>query len=132
MARMRSDLVPILQQIAEGQLKDAKIEWTKEPAVCVVVASRGYPDSVETGQEIRGLEGLAGESDVVVYHAATARQDGKLLTVGGRVLGLTALGANLDAAVARAYEAVGRVSFDGMQYRRDIGKRALARLHAKR
>jgi phosphoribosylamine--glycine ligase len=132
MARMRSDIVPILQQIAEGQLKDTKIEWTKEPAVCVVVASRGYPDGAESGQEIRGLEALAGESDVVVYHAATAKKDGKLVTVGGRVLGLTALGANLDAAVARAYEALGRVSFDGMQYRRDIGKRALARLHARR
>jgi phosphoribosylamine--glycine ligase len=132
MARMRSDIVPILQQVAEGQLKDTKIEWAKEPAVCVVVASRGYPDASETGQEIRGLESLASESDVVVYHAATAKKDGKLVTVGGRVLGLTALGANLDAAVARAYEAVGRVSFEGMQYRKDIGKRALARLHAPR
>lgn len=132
LARMRSDIVPLLQQVAEGQLKDSKIEWAKEPAVCVVLAGKGYPDAAETGQEIRGLPTLAKEADVFVYHAATARKDGHLVTVGGRVLGVTALGANLDAAVARAYEAVGRIAFDGMQYRRDIGKRALARLHAPR
>jgi phosphoribosylamine--glycine ligase len=132
MARMRSDIVPILQQIAEGQLKDAKVEWAKEPAVCVVLAAKGYPDATETGQEIQGLDGLSKDSDVIVYHAATGRKDGRLVTVGGRVLGVTALGANLDAAVTRAYEAVGRISFDGMHYRRDIGKRALARLHAPR
>jgi phosphoribosylamine--glycine ligase len=132
MARMRSDIVPILQQVAEGQLKDTKIEWAKEPAVCVVLTAKGYPDALEIGQEIRGLDALKGETDVVVYHAATGQKDGKVVTVGGRVLGVTALGANLDAAVTRAYEAVGRISFDGMQYRRDIGKRALARLHAPR
>jgi phosphoribosylamine--glycine ligase len=132
LARMRSDIVPILLQVAEGQLQDTKIEWAKEPAVCVVLAGKGYPDAVETGQEIRGLDGLAKDADVVVYHAATGRKDGRVVTVGGRVLGVTALGANLDAAVARAYEAVGRIAFDGMQYRRDIGKRALARLHAPR
>ena len=133
MARMRSDIVPLLLQVAEGQLKDTtKIEWAKEPAVCVVLTAKGYPDAVETGQEIGGLEALEGESDVVVYHAATAKKDGKVVTVGGRVLGVTALGANLEAAVTRAYEAVGRISFDGMQYRRDIGQRALARLRAPR
>ena len=132
MARMRSDIVPILLQVAEGQLKDTKIEWAKEPAVCVVLAAKGYPDGVETGQEIRGLGELPGEDDVVVYHAATGKMDGKVVTVGGRVLGVTALGANLEAAVTRAYEVVGRISFDGMQYRRDIGKRALARLQAPR
>ena len=133
MARMRSDIVPLLLQVAEGQLKDTtKIEWAKEPAVCVVLTAKGYPDAVETGQEIGGLEALEGESDVVVYHAATAKKDGKVVTVGGRVLGVTALGANLEAAVTRASEAVGRISFDGMQYRRDIGQRALARLRAPR
>jgi phosphoribosylamine--glycine ligase len=133
LTRMRSDIVPLLQQVAEGQLKaDAKIEWAREPAACVVLAGKGYPEATETGQEIRGLESLARESDVVVYHAATGRKDGRTVTVGGRVLGVTALGANLDAAVARAYEAVSHLSFDGMQYRRDIGHRALARLHAPR
>jgi phosphoribosylamine---glycine ligase len=129
MARMRSDLVPILQQCASGTLGDARIEWAKEPAVCVVLASRGYPDTPETGKVISGLDALKNWNDVVVYHAATRHEDGAVKTVGGRVLGVTALGANLDSAVARAYEAISRVSFDGMLYRKDIGARALAHLH---
>jgi phosphoribosylamine--glycine ligase len=129
MARMRSDLVPILQQCASGTLGDARIEWAKEPAVCVVLASRGYPDTPETGKVISGLDALKDWHDVVVYHAATRREDGAVKTVGGRVLGVTALGANLDSAVARAYEAISKVSFDGMLYRKDIGARALAHLH---
>jgi phosphoribosylamine--glycine ligase len=132
MARMKSDVVPILKGVAEGDLSDVKIEWAKDPAVCVVLAAKGYPDDVETGDPIRGLEDLQGEADIVVYHAATALKDGKVVTVGGRVLGVTALGFNLDAAVARAYEGVAKVSFDGMHYRRDIGRKALARLHAPR
>jgi phosphoribosylamine--glycine ligase len=132
MPRMRSDIVPILEQVAAGQLKETKIDWAKEPAVCIVVAAKGYPDTPETGKPVKGLETLAGENDVVVYHAATANRDGQVMTVGGRVLGVTALAANLDAAVARAYEAVGRITFDGMFYRKDIGQRALARLHSPR
>jgi phosphoribosylamine--glycine ligase len=131
-ARMKSDIVPILKGVAEGDLSEVKIEWAKDPAVCVVLAAKGYPDDVETGDEIRGLEALQGEADIVVYHAATALRDGKVVTVGGRVLGVTALGFNLDAAVSRAYEGVAKVSFDGMHYRRDIGRKALARLHAPR
>ena len=132
MARMRSDIVPILQGVAEGQLKETKIDWAKEAAVCVVVTARGYPDAPETGDPISGLEALQGLSDVMVFHAATARRDDKIVTVGGRVLGVTALGANLDAAVQRAYGAVKKVSFEGMHYRKDIGQKALARLHAPR
>jgi phosphoribosylamine---glycine ligase len=132
MARMRSDIVPILEQVAAGQLKDTKIDWAKEPAVCIVLAAKGYPDTPETGKAVKGLETLAGENDVVVYHAATANREGQVTTVGGRVLGVTALAANLDAAVGRAYEAVAKISFDGMFYRKDIGQRALARLHAPR
>ncbi len=132
MARLRSDLVPILEQVAAGQLKETRVEWAKEPAVCVVLAAKGYPDAPETGKTVKGLETLAGENDVVVYHAATANRDGQVTTVGGRVLGVTALAANLDAAIARAYEAVAKISFEGMFYRKDIGQRALARLHAPR
>ena len=132
MARMRSDIVPILQGVADGQLKETKIDWAKEAAVCVVVTARGYPDAPETGDPISGLEDLQGLSDVMVFHAATARRDDKIVTVGGRVLGVTALGANLDAAVQRAYGAVKKVSFEGMHYRKDIGQKALARLHAPR
>jgi phosphoribosylamine--glycine ligase len=132
MARMRSDIVPILQGVAEGHLKESKIDWAKEAALCVVLTTRGYPDAPETGQEIKGLDALKGLSDVMVFHAATGTRDGKIVTVGGRVLGVTALGANLDAAVQRAYEAVKKISFDGMHYRKDIGQKALARLHAPR
>jgi phosphoribosylamine--glycine ligase len=132
MARMRSDIVPILQQVAAGHLKETKIEWAKEPAVCVVLAAKGYPDTPETGKVVHGLDALHEDTDVIVYHAATAQKDSQVVTVGGRVLGVTALGANLDAAVARAYEVVGKLSFDGMFYRKDIGQRALARLHARR
>jgi phosphoribosylamine--glycine ligase len=132
MPRLRSDIVPILKEAAEGQIKDTKLEWTKEPAVCVVLASKGYPDEPETGQTIKGLESLRNQPDVIAFHAATAQRDGQVVTVGGRVLGITALAANLEAAVARAYEAVQKVSFPGMHYRKDIGQKALARLRAPR
>jgi phosphoribosylamine--glycine ligase len=132
MVRMRSDIVPILQQVADGALKETRIEWAKEPAVCVVLASKGYPDTPETGKRIEGLDALKGAADVVVYHAATERRDGGVMTVGGRVLGVAALGANLDLAIHKAYEAVAKLSFEGMHYRKDIGQRALARLHQAR
>ena len=132
MARMRSDLVPLLLQGAEGQFGESKVEWAKDPAVCVVLASKGYPETSETGKTITGLDSLHKEANVIVYHAATSKQDGAIVTVGGRVLGITALGSNLDDAVTRAYEAVAKVSFEGMQYRKDIGQKALARLHGPR
>jgi phosphoribosylamine--glycine ligase len=130
LARMRSDLVPLLLDVARGQMREPKIEWAMEPAVCVVMASKGYPDAVETEKPIRGLDCLKSQKDVLVFHAATARRDAQIVTVGGRVLGLTAIGATLEAAIARVYEAVELVAFEGMQFRRDIGQRALARLHA--
>ena len=132
MARMKSDLVPVLKGVADGQLGDVKMEWTKEPAVCVVLAAGGYPNEVETGKEVKGLAALKGVPDLQVFHAATALRDGKVVTVGGRVLGITALGQNLDAAVQRAYDAADKIHFDGMQFRRDIGAKALARLHPGR
>jgi phosphoribosylamine--glycine ligase len=130
MARMKSDLVPVLLGVAEGQLRDTKVEWLKDPAACVVLASRGYPESPETGKEIHGLKSLEADPAVMVFHGATAARDGGLVTVGGRVLGITALGANLEGAIHKAYEAVSKVSFDGMYYRKDIGKKALARMHS--
>ena len=132
MARMKSDLVPVLKGVADGQLGDVKMEWTKEPAVCVVLAAGGYPNEVETGKEVKGLAALKGVPDLQVFHAATALRDGKVVTVGGRVLGITAIGQNLDAAVQRAYDAADKIHFDGMQFRRDIGAKALARLHPGR
>ena len=130
LARMKSDIVPLLLDSARGQMRDTKIDWTMEPTVCVVLASRGYPDAIETGKPIHGLESLKGLKDVIAFHAATARREGQTVTVGGRVLGITALGANHEAAIERAYEAIKSVSFEGMQYRQDIGHKAVARLRA--
>jgi len=130
LARMKSDIVPLLLDVARGQLRETKIEWAKEPAVCVVMASKGYPDAVETGKTIHGLETLTGQPDAVVFHAATALRDGAVVTVGGRVLGVTGLGPNHESAIQRAYEAVRALSFEGMQYRTDIGHKAVVRLHA--
>ena len=132
LARMRSDLVPVLQGVADGQLGDVKIEWAKDAAVCVVLASKGYPDEVETGRAVEGLDAVAGAPDTIVFHAATASKDGRVVTVGGRVLGITALGPNLETAIERAYEGVSKVSFEGMNHRTDIGRKALTRLKAPR
>ena len=98
----------------------------------VVLCAKGYPGEVQTGQVITGLDALPHGKDVIAFHGATARRDGALVTVGGRVMGITALGANLEQAIERAYDAVGCVKFDGMHFRRDIGKKALARLHPHR
>jgi phosphoribosylamine--glycine ligase len=128
--RMKSDLVPILMGVADGQLKDTKIDWIKEPAVCIVLASKGYPESVETGRTVKGLDALKGDPEVIVFHGATKQDGTELVTVGGRVLGVTALGPNLEAAIRKGYEAVSKVSFEGMQYRKDIGQKALAHLQS--
>lgn len=133
MVRMSSDIVPLLRGAAEGRMEPTTISWVKEPSACIVLASRGYPDGpVETGKQVYGFDALKDDKDIIVFHAATKEQDGKVVTVGGRVLGVTALGANLQAAVKRAYEGVAKLNFDGMHYRHDIGQRALARLQAGR
>jgi phosphoribosylamine---glycine ligase len=129
--RLRSDLVPVLLGAACGQLPETRLEWSKEAATCVVLASRGYPEAAETGKPIAGLDALGGQSDVMAFHGATVRREGVLTTVGGRVLGITALGATLEASIARAYAAVEQVSFEGMHYRRDIGDKAVARLKGR-
>ncbi|NOZ21808.1 MAG: phosphoribosylamine--glycine ligase [Planctomycetes bacterium] len=125
--RMKSDLVPVLMATAEGRLEEAELEWHPQAAVCVVMASGGYPGSYEKGKEITGLDEANAMEDVVVFHAGTARKDGKIVTNGGRVLGVTALGDGIAAAQARAYEAVKKIHFEGAQYRTDIGAKALNR-----
>ena len=97
-------------------------------AACVVMASGGYPGQYKKGSEIRGLEGARALDDVVVFHAGTAIRDGAVVTSGGRVLGVTATGADLPGAISRAYEGVRAVTFEGAHFRTDIGHRALARL----
>ena len=125
MARLRGDLGAVLLGAARGELPVGSLAWDARVAVCVVIAAAGYPDAVRTGDPIAGLDAL--EPDVIVFHAGTARRadDGALVSAGGRVLGVTALGLGLEQARARAYAAVDRIDLPGKQVRRDIGARAV-------
>lgn len=125
--RLESDLADILYKLAQGRLHEAEVVWSQRPTVCVVLASGGYPESYEKGKLISGMEDAAGVPDVIVFHAGTGLADGELVTAGGRVLGVTALGDTVAQAIDTAYQAVEKISWDGMYYRRDIGHRALAR-----
>jgi len=124
MARLESDWGEVLMAAAHGTLPCDRLQWSPQPATCVVVASGGYPGPFETGTVITGLEDIA---DAVVFHAGTKRADADLVTSGGRVLGITARGKDLKDSIDRAYAAVSRVHFDGMHYRKDIGRRGLDR-----
>ncbi|MDA0704220.1 MAG: phosphoribosylamine--glycine ligase [Proteobacteria bacterium] len=127
MMRLRSDLLPALIAARDGELKGFDLRWRDEAALCVVMASAGYPGSYEKGTEIKGLEKLDGLEDVVVFHAGTEMRDGKTHAIGGRVLGITALGKDVAAAQARAYAAVDMIDWPEGFCRRDIGWRAIAR-----
>jgi phosphoribosylamine--glycine ligase len=125
--RLEDDILPLLDAVARGRGLPASLRWRADSSVCVVLASHGYPGAPRLGDAISGLAAAAELPGVNVFHAATALRDGGLVTSGGRVLGVQALGADIRAAIARAYEAVDRIRFDGMQWRRDIGRRALDR-----
>ncbi|MFN9478586.1 MAG: phosphoribosylamine--glycine ligase [Betaproteobacteria bacterium] len=123
LARMKSDLVDLIDAALDGKLDQAEVEWDRRTALAVVVAAHGYPDAPRKGDAITRLP--ADSDDCIVFHAGTERDDGKLTVTGGRVLAVTALGDSVRAARSRAYAAVEQVEFAGMQYRRDIGHRAL-------
>jgi phosphoribosylamine--glycine ligase len=127
LARLRSDLCELLERACAGRLAGATVEWDPRAAVCVVLAAGGYPGAVERGRPIEGLDALRGWRDGIVFHAGTRRSDGGLVTDGGRVLGVTALGDTVDRAVGEVYAGVEKIRWQGMHYRRDIGHRALAR-----
>lgn len=124
--RLESDLVEILIATVEGRLKEIEPVWRDEKAVCVVVASGGYPGSYEKGKLITGLQEAAKDENVVIFHAGTRAVGRRFLTDGGRVLGVTALGATFGEARDRAYNAVGSIEFEGMYFRTDIAERAVA------
>ena len=130
MMRLRTDLLDVLEATVEDRLDELPqgLEWDPRPAVCVVMASRGYPGKYERGLAIRGLAEAARLPDVKVFHAGTRRDGDRVLTDGGRVLGVTALGDTLTDAKRRAYEAVERIEFPGGFYRRDIADKALREL----
>jgi phosphoribosylamine--glycine ligase len=125
--RMESDLLPVLEAVMEQRLRDIEIRWRPEPAVCVVMTAGGYPGAHDTDKPITGLAAAARLKDVMVFHAGTARVDDTIVTRGGRVLGVTALGMDIRDAVSRAYRAVEKIHWDGVHYRTDIGRKAVER-----
>lgn len=126
--RLDSDLLEICQSVVDGTLSGQSVSWKDETTVCVVVASGGYPGSYEKGRVISGLEKADKMEGIKVFHSGTAKKEGNVVTSGGRVLGVTALGKDVKEAIDRAYAAVDKISFDKMYYRKDIGKKALKRV----
>jgi phosphoribosylamine--glycine ligase len=120
--RLSSDLVALLEATMSGRLREVTPHWSSGASVCVVLASRGYPDRAETGKPIVGLPEVSALKDVLVFHAGTREQEGRIVTSGGRVLGITALGDSVLSARRKAYDAVGMIEFDGCYFRRDIGE----------
>lgn len=125
--RLQDDLLPLLDAVARGERLPRPVNWRPEASVCVVLASGGYPGEYKTGKPIAGIEDAEKLPGVTVFHAGTAFKDGRLVTAGGRVLGVTASGANIKGAIDRAYEAAGKICFEGMHFRKDIGRKALGR-----
>jgi phosphoribosylamine--glycine ligase len=125
MMRMQSDIVPIMEACVDGTLDSCSLEWSPESAVCVVMASEGYPGSYEKGRPIRGLDQANSLPGVTVFHAGTKQTGDDIVTSGGRVLGVTALGGNVQTAIEKAYQAVGKIQWQGAQFRKDIGQKAL-------
>jgi phosphoribosylamine--glycine ligase len=123
MVRLETDLADICEAMLDGKLSALDVKWRPGSSTCVVLASEGYPGKPRTGNVIQGLDEAAAVEGIEVFHAGTADgADGSIVTAGGRVLGVTATGGDLTAALAAAYTAAGKISFDGMQYRRDIGR----------
>jgi phosphoribosylamine--glycine ligase len=123
--RLDTDLIDIIEAIIDGNLSKVDVKWKPESAVCVVMASGGYPGNYDKGKVIKGLENAAKHKEVMVFHAGTSLKDGAIVTDGGRVLGVTGLGPVVAAAIDHAYAGVREISFEGAQFRRDIGARAL-------
>jgi len=123
--RLRSDLLEVMLAVCDGHLDQVSLDWDSRAAVCVVMASAGYPGPYQKGKVIQGLQDAASLTDVVVFHAGTALSDGSVVTSGGRVLGVTALGPDIQSARQKAYQAVEMIHFEGAYYRRDIACKAL-------
>jgi phosphoribosylamine--glycine ligase len=123
--RLESDLLDALEASVDGRVSDGDFKWSQDATVCVVMASDGYPGAYAVGKKISGLADAEKIDGVKVFHAGTSKRDGEYYTAGGRVLGVTARAGDLESAVARAYEAAGKISFEGAHYRKDIAVRAL-------
>lgn len=127
LSRLKTDFMEIAMAIAEERLSEINIEWNPDPAVCVVVSSEGYPGAYRKGDVISGLDEAEKIDGVKVFHAGTSFKDDSIVTSGGRVLGVTAVGPDILSAKKRAYEAVGKINFNGMHFRKDIADRAINR-----
>ncbi|MFC1739793.1 phosphoribosylamine--glycine ligase [Planctomycetota bacterium] len=125
--RLKSDLLRVCLAVCDGKLDDVTLKWDERPAVCVVMASGGYPGDYEKGKKITGLEDAEQDKDVVVFHAGTAEKNGEIVTSGGRVLGVTALGESIEQAKSKAYNAVEKIQFEGAYSRRDIADKAISK-----
>ncbi|MFC1621352.1 phosphoribosylamine--glycine ligase [Candidatus Omnitrophota bacterium] len=123
--RLKSDLVDVMLACIDDSLDKIKLEWDDRACMAVVAASKGYPGAYEKHKEISGAENFKGEKDIVVFHAGTAAKDGKIFTSGGRVLAVTGFGNDIKTAKQNAYAAIGKIRFEGMHYRRDIGDKAI-------
>jgi len=123
--RLESDLIEALEASIQGRVSDGDFKWSSDASVSVVMASGGYPGTFEVGKRIDGLDEAGAIQGVKVFHAGTSKRDGIHYTAGGRVLGVTARAADLQTAVARAYSACAKISFEGAHYRKDIAARAL-------
>ncbi len=122
---IKTDLVDIIEAVCNGSVADLDIKLDNRAATCVVMASGGYPEAYDTGFPISGIDRAEASGDVIVFHAGTGREDNQLVTNGGRVIGVTAIGDTIKSSIDRAYEAVGKIDFDKAYFRRDIGHRAL-------
>jgi phosphoribosylamine---glycine ligase len=125
MMRLQSDLLEVMLAVAEGRLDQVTLKWDPRPALCVVATSKGYPGAYKTGLPITGIEQADAMPDVKVFQAGTKRVDKQIVTDGGRVLAVTAVGRTFADAQARAYKAIELIHFEGMHYRRDIGRQAV-------
>lgn len=123
--RLKSDLADIMMACVDGTLDKMNIKWDESSCISVVCASKGYPGEYEKNKEISGLEEAGKIKDIIIFHSGTKNENGKILTDGGRVLGITSLGKDIKSAQANAYKAVKKINFEGMQYRKDIGNRAI-------
>jgi phosphoribosylamine--glycine ligase len=122
--RLKSDIIEIMEAIIDSGLSEADVEWKQEASVCVVIASKGYPGNYEKGKVINGIDKAEEIKGVKVFHAGTAKKDNNIVTAGGRVLGVTASGIDINEAVKTAYKAIEKIKFEGMHYRKDIASKA--------
>jgi phosphoribosylamine--glycine ligase len=125
MMRLKSDIVEVMMATLDGHLDRIDLNWDPRPALCVVASSRGYPGKYETGKAITGIDEADAMNDVKVFHSGTASRNDEIITDGGRVLSVTALGNSIADAQHRAYQAISKIQFEGMHYRKDIGHQAV-------